>query len=138
MTSLLNSVLERVNFWRKLEWFVQATTGIAPKRENRRDSKPLKKRKSKSPKVAPAVQSPVAKLPATSAITAEAPIPNNSGLASHSPQTTANQAAKKSRSLKVLDSLKATVATANKSACSAAAKSGCRNCSMCKLATESA
>lgn len=48
MTSLLNSILERVNFWRKLEWVVKATTGIAPKRENRRDSKPLKKAKTKA------------------------------------------------------------------------------------------
>ena len=52
MTSLLNAVLERVNFWRKLEWVVQATTGIAPKRENRRDSKSLKKKKTAKPKVA--------------------------------------------------------------------------------------
>ena len=48
MTSLLNSVLERINFWRKLEWVVKATTGIAPKRENRRDSQPLKKQPKKS------------------------------------------------------------------------------------------
>ena len=51
MTSLLNSVLERVNFWRKLEWVVQVTTGIAPKRENRRDSKPLKKKAKARAKV---------------------------------------------------------------------------------------
>lgn len=46
MTSLLNAVLERVNFWRKLESVVKVTTGIAPKRENRRDSLPLKKRRA--------------------------------------------------------------------------------------------
>ena len=45
MTSLLNAVLERINFWRKLEWVVKVTTVIAPKRENRRDSQPLKKQK---------------------------------------------------------------------------------------------
>lgn len=53
MTSLLNAILERINFWRKLEWVVEATTGIAPKRENRRDSLPLKKKK-KAKKVAKA------------------------------------------------------------------------------------
>ena len=38
LTSQVNSVLERVSFWRRLEWLVETVTGIAPKRENRRDS----------------------------------------------------------------------------------------------------
>ena len=41
LTSQLNAVLERVNFWRRLEWGLKVTTGLTPKRENRRDSKPL-------------------------------------------------------------------------------------------------
>ena len=44
LTSQLNPVLERLNFWRRLETVVQAVTGIRPKRENRRDaSLPMKK-----------------------------------------------------------------------------------------------
>ena len=148
MTSLLNAVLERVNFWRKLEWAIQATTGIAPKRENRRDSKPLKKRKSKAPEVA---QYPAAKPSATSAVAVvgKQPVPDNSGSVLYSTQATKNQATKNQATnnqatkklplLKVLDdSPKTPVATANVSACSAATKSGCRNCSICKLATGSA
>ena len=38
LTSQVNSVLERINFWRRLEWLVEVTTGITPKRDNRRDS----------------------------------------------------------------------------------------------------
>jgi len=38
LTSQVNSVLERINFWRRLEWAVEVTTGITPKRDNRRDS----------------------------------------------------------------------------------------------------
>lgn len=48
MTSLLNAILERINFWRRLEWTVEILTGIAPKRENRRDTQPLRKKKRKS------------------------------------------------------------------------------------------
>ncbi len=46
MTSQVNAVPERVNFWRRLEWLVEKTTGIAPKREGRRDSRPAKKAKA--------------------------------------------------------------------------------------------
>lgn len=38
LTSQLNAVFERINFWRRLEWVVAKVTGIRPKRENRRDS----------------------------------------------------------------------------------------------------
>ena len=43
LTSQLNPILERMNFWRRLERVIEATTGIAPKRENRRDTAPPKK-----------------------------------------------------------------------------------------------
>ena len=42
LTSQINPILERVNFWRRLEAVVEATTGIAPKREDRRDAVPPK------------------------------------------------------------------------------------------------
>lgn len=42
LTSQLNPVLERLNFWRRLERIIWALTGIAPKRENRRDAKSTK------------------------------------------------------------------------------------------------
>lgn len=45
LSSQLNPVLERISFWRGLEWTVQATTGIGPKRDNRRDSQPPKNAK---------------------------------------------------------------------------------------------
>ena len=38
LTSQVNPILERLNFWRRLEAVIQWTTGIAPKRENRRDA----------------------------------------------------------------------------------------------------
>ena len=44
LSSQLNPVLERVRFWRGLERVVEFATGIGPKRENRRDARPLKKR----------------------------------------------------------------------------------------------
>ena len=134
MTSLLNAVLERVNFWRKLEWVVQATTGIAPKRENRRDSKPLKKKKTAKPQVA--------KTPSTKTAAPEAKpkeTENDNQLASTPPTQTrnTNEPARKFPSLPVLESLKP--ASGNgATACRTADKSGCRNCSMCKLATASA
>ena len=37
LTSQVNPVLERLNFWRRLEWLM-SFTGIHPKREDRRDS----------------------------------------------------------------------------------------------------
>ena len=43
LSSMLNPILERMNFWRRLERVVEVTTGIGPKRENRRDSLPPKK-----------------------------------------------------------------------------------------------
>ena len=46
LTSQVNAVLERVNFWRRLEWVVQKLTGIKPKRENRRDAVAPKLRKA--------------------------------------------------------------------------------------------
>lgn len=142
MTSLLNAVLERVNFWRKLEWLVKSTTGIAPKRENRRDSKPLKKKQAKAqptqPKGAHAPSDKKASTPAVEAI-GKKKTPNYPGSksASTSPSPTANQPARKFPSLPVLDSLKPAV-NAGASACQAVAKSSCRNCSMCKFATGSA
>lgn len=42
LTSQLNPVLERVHFWRRLEWCVEYLTGIGPKRHDRRDSRPRK------------------------------------------------------------------------------------------------
>ena len=42
LSSQLNPVLERVSFWRRLEWLVKSLTGIGPKREDRRDSRPRK------------------------------------------------------------------------------------------------
>jgi ubiquitin-conjugating enzyme E2 variant len=45
LTSQVNAVLEPIDFWRKLEWFVQIATGISPKRANRRDSQPRKPKK---------------------------------------------------------------------------------------------
>ncbi len=45
LSSQLNPVLERVRFWRGLERVVEFATGIGPKRENRRDARPLKKGK---------------------------------------------------------------------------------------------
>ncbi len=47
LTSQLNPVLERVNFWRRLESAVTFMTGITPKRENRRDAAPPKKTRRK-------------------------------------------------------------------------------------------
>ena len=44
MTSQLNPILERIEFWRRLEWIVEKTTGIKPKREDRRDAKPKVKK----------------------------------------------------------------------------------------------
>lgn len=46
MTSQVNAVLERINFWRRLELVVKWTTGIAPKREDRRDFRQPKKAKA--------------------------------------------------------------------------------------------
>lgn len=43
LTSQLNPVLERLNFWRRLERAIEVTTGLTPKRENRRDAAPPKK-----------------------------------------------------------------------------------------------
>lgn len=43
MTSQLNPILERMNFWRRLERVIEFTTGLRPKRENRRDAVPHKK-----------------------------------------------------------------------------------------------
>lgn len=40
LSSQLNPILERIRFWRGLELAIQNATGIAPKRENRRDFKP--------------------------------------------------------------------------------------------------
>ena len=49
LTSQLNPMLERLNFWRRLEHVIEATTGITPKRENRRDARAhTKKPKGKS------------------------------------------------------------------------------------------
>ena len=45
LSSQLNPVLERINFWRGLERAVEILTGIRPKREDRRDAKPMKKQK---------------------------------------------------------------------------------------------
>jgi len=42
LTSQVNAVLERVSFWRGLEKVIAFTTGIAPKRENRRDAVTVK------------------------------------------------------------------------------------------------
>ncbi|MFT5301242.1 MAG: hypothetical protein ACI87E_003652 [Mariniblastus sp.] len=47
LTSQVNAVLEAVNFWRRLEWCVKLTTGIGPKREDRRDSILPKKKNRK-------------------------------------------------------------------------------------------
>ncbi len=44
MTSQLNAVLERLNFWRGLEWVVEKTLRISPKRNARRDSLPPRER----------------------------------------------------------------------------------------------
>lgn len=49
LTSQVNAVLEAANFWRRLEWLVEVTTGIAPKIEDRRDSV-TQKNKTKQPK----------------------------------------------------------------------------------------
>jgi len=38
LTSQVNPILERLKFWRRLENAIEFTTGIAPKRENRRDA----------------------------------------------------------------------------------------------------
>jgi len=38
LTSQVNAVLDRISFWRHLEKLVTLTTGICPKRENRRDA----------------------------------------------------------------------------------------------------
>ena len=150
MTSLLNAVLERINFWRKLEWTVEAITGIAPKRENRRDSQPLKKKKRKTqskptqskptqPKTTqPQPATAIAKDPGSESAgkatkeveppKAKQPMPANPG-----PSKPAKPA-RKLPGLPVLESLKPAL-DASKAACLAAAKTGCRNCKLCKLAT---
>ncbi|MEM7453550.1 MAG: fatty acid desaturase CarF family protein [Planctomycetota bacterium] len=53
LTSQVNAVLERVNFWRKLEWVVEKTTGISPKREGRRDDRSSGSGKERAKKKAP-------------------------------------------------------------------------------------
>ena len=59
MTSQLNAIFERIHFWRGLEWLVETMTGIAPKRENRRDSRPVKK-VARKPKRHPKPSKPIA------------------------------------------------------------------------------
>lgn len=61
MTSLVNAVLEPIGFWRKLEWLVQATTGITPKTEQRRDSKPAKEKQPAKPSLVQTTESKAAK-----------------------------------------------------------------------------
>lgn len=45
MTSQLNPILERIEFWRRLEWVIAKTTGITPRLDERRDWKPAAKKK---------------------------------------------------------------------------------------------
>ena len=130
MTSLLNAVLERVNFWRKLEWIVKATTGITPKRENRRDSKPLKKKKSQNSR--PVVESNSTEMPKLPANEAKVPGPTDPDSISPEPRPSAKQPTRKLTPLPVFDSLKP-VAQSAASACQKVAKSSCRNCLACKL-----
>ena len=42
LSSQLNPILERIRFWRGLEWCVKTISGITPKRDERRDSQPRK------------------------------------------------------------------------------------------------
>ena len=109
MTSLLNSVLERVKFWRKLEWVVEVTTGIAPKRENRRDSKPLKRKSKARPKVSKTAK---ANNPVTPSV-----------------QTAAKQSSRKGLRLPVL------AAEVEALGCSKVRRAGCGNCAACELSS---
>ena len=138
MTSLLNSVLERINFWRKLEWTVKAVTGIAPKRENRRDSLPLKKKKRKSQaKTEPLIaEVPGLGIASEAQTTQESKNPK----AKTPTEPDAPAAEKPTRrfpSLPVLESIKPAL-DAGKAVCQVAAKSGCRNCTLCKIASSTA
>ena len=126
MTSLLNAILERVNFWRKLEWVVEVITGIAPKRENRRDSKPLKKKskiRAKEVSIASAKKHSVA----NAECDGNSEIQNKPN-AESSGKSAAKQSSNKRSQLPVVVSLHPTAADGL-----TASKSGCGNCVSCVL-----